>query len=109
VRYDVDGSSEHPIKHGLKVLANIINDMELNRPLYYFTLPGAVLGIVGLAMGLSFLQQFYQGGGLMFGPTLLMILFTLVGTFMVFTGIILHTISKLIIGNQKKANISLDP
>lgn len=109
VRYDVGKSSENPIKHGLKVLANVINDMELNRPLYYFTLPGAVLATIGLAMGLGFLQSFYNGGGLMFGPTLLMILLTLIGTFMVFTGIILHTMSKLINENQKKVNISLNP
>jgi glycosyltransferase involved in cell wall biosynthesis len=108
VRYDVDCSSENPMKHGLKVLTNIINDMELNRPLYYFTLPGALLGLIGLGMGMSFLQHFYNGGGLMFGPTLLMILFTLVGTFMVFTGIILHTISKLINENQKRLKASLN-
>jgi glycosyltransferase involved in cell wall biosynthesis len=107
VRYDVDCSSENPIIHGLKVLANIMNDMELNRPLYYFTLPGAIFGIVGLAMGLSFLQSFYNGGGLLFGPTLVMILLTLIGTFMVFTGIILHTMSKLINENSKKISISL--
>jgi hypothetical protein len=87
------------------VLANVITDMELNRPLYYFTLPGAIFGIFGLAMGLSFLRSFYNGGGLYFGPTLLMILLTLVGTFMVFTGIILHTMSKLINENRKIINI----
>jgi len=105
VRYDVDCSSENPIKHGLKVLANVINDMELNKPLYYFTLPGLVLVIIGLGMGLTFLQTFYNGGGLMFGPTLLMLLFTLIGTFMMFTGIILHTMSKLINENKKKVII----
>jgi len=105
VRYDVDCSSENPIKHGLKVLANVIHDMELNRPLYYFTLPGAILGIIGLAMGLTFLQSFYNGGSLLFGPTLIMILLTLIGTFMVFTGIILHTMSKQI--NEQKINVNI--
>jgi glycosyltransferase involved in cell wall biosynthesis len=62
VRYDVDCSSENPIKHGLRVMANVIHDMELNRPLVYFTLPGAILGMIGLAMGLSFLQRFYMEG-----------------------------------------------
>jgi hypothetical protein len=109
VRYDVDCSSENPIKHGLNVLVNIIHDMELNRPLYYFTIPGAILTIIGLLMGLSLLQSFYNGGSLMFGPTLLMILLTLIGTFMAFTGIILHTMSKLINENKKKVNISSNP
>ncbi|MFZ3170276.1 MAG: glycosyltransferase family 2 protein [Candidatus Methanoperedens sp.] len=109
VRYDVDGSSENPITHGLKVLGNVIHDMELNKPLYYFTVPGAVFALIGLGMGLSFLQRFYNGGGLMFGPTLLMILFTLLGTFMVFTGIILHTMSKMFNEYRKKSNMPSCP
>jgi glycosyltransferase involved in cell wall biosynthesis len=109
VRYDVDCSSENPISHGLKVLANVINDMELNRPLYYFTLPGAIFGVIGLAMGLGFLQRFYNGESLNFGPTLLMILLTLLGTFMVFTGIILHTMSKLINENRKTLGRTSNP
>jgi len=35
VRYDVDGSSEHPIAHGVRVLVKVLHDMELRRPLYY--------------------------------------------------------------------------
>jgi len=64
VRYDVGNSSENPIKHGFGVLANVIHDMELNRPLIYFTLPGAILSIIGLAMGFTFLQKFFDGGAL---------------------------------------------
>jgi glycosyltransferase involved in cell wall biosynthesis len=96
VRYDVAGSSEHPISHGLGVLVKIIQDMELRRPLYYFTMPGIILDIIGIGMGLNFLQDFFHGARLYFGPTLLMILFTLIGTLMVFAGIILHSISKMI-------------
>ncbi len=101
VRYDVDCSTENPVSHGLKVLMNVLYDMELNRPLYYFTLPGSIFTVIGIMMGLSFLERFYRGGGLMFGPTLLMILLTLIGTFMVFTGIILHTMSRLIRETKK--------
>lgn len=95
VRYDVDCSTENPVCHGLKVLINILQDMEFNKPLYYFTVPGIIFIIIGLYMGLIFLQVFYNGGGLYFGPTLLMILLTLVGSFMALTGIILHSISRL--------------
>ncbi|MHC1756393.1 MAG: glycosyltransferase family 2 protein [Methanosarcina sp.] len=96
VRYDVDCSTENPIKHGLMVLLKIFKDMEYNKPLYYFTLPGFILGAGGLYMGLDFLRIFYLGGSLEFGPTMLMILLTLVGVFMIFTGILLHSISGLI-------------
>jgi len=96
VRYDVDGSSENPVAHGIRVLATILHDMELNRPLFYFTAPGIIMSSIGIVMGLDFLRAFYHGGSLQFGPTLLMILMTLVGSFMAFTGIILHSISKMI-------------
>jgi len=96
VRYDVDCSTEHPLSHGVRVLVKVLHDVELNRPLYYFTVPGMVMGGIGTFMGLIFLRQFYLGGSLMFGPTLLMIMLTIVGTFMSFTGIILHTMSRLI-------------
>ncbi len=99
VRYDVDCSTENPLHHGAKVLVNIFQDMEFRRPLYYFTVPGMMLGAVGISMGLNFLQEFYNGGSLRFGPTLLMILLTLVGLFLAFTGIILHSMARLM---QKK-------
>jgi glycosyltransferase involved in cell wall biosynthesis len=96
VRYDVDGSTENSLNHGLNVLMNILKDIEFNKPLYYFTLPGLIFGIFGLYMGLLFLRTFYLGGSLHFGSTIIMILLTLVGTFMAFTGILLHSISGLI-------------
>lgn len=101
VRYDVDCSTEHPISHGIEVLVKVLHDMELNRPLYYFTVPGMVFAVVGLGLGLSFMRSFYLGGGLQFGPTLLMIMLTLIGTFMMFTGIILHTVARLIHESKK--------
>lgn len=102
VRYDVGNSSDNFVTHGLKVLVRVLHDMELNRPLYYFTLPGIVFGITGMGLGLMFMENFYNGGSLYFGPTLLMSLLTLVGTFMAFTGIILHTISKLLNESKKR-------
>ncbi|WP_048138541.1 MULTISPECIES: glycosyltransferase family 2 protein [unclassified Methanosarcina] len=96
VRYDVDGSTEHPVRHGLGVLFKIFTDIEYNKPLYCFTLPGSLLGASGLYMGVGFLRTFYLGGSLNFGPTVLMILLTLTGAFMAFTGILLHSIAGLI-------------
>jgi len=96
VRYDVDCSTENPVSHGVRVLVKILHDMELRRPLYYFTLPGLILAAVGIGMGLGFLRDFYHGGALHFGPTLLMIMLTLVGSFSAMTGVILHSISRLI-------------
>ncbi|HWQ47762.1 MAG TPA: glycosyltransferase family 2 protein [Methanosarcina sp.] len=96
VRYDVGCSTEHPIKHGFGVLLMILKDIEFNKPLYYLTVPGMVLGISGLVMGAFFLQDFTMGKSLYFGPTMLMILFIIVGSFMALTGILLHSISAIL-------------
>jgi len=96
VRYDVDGSTVNPVQHGLQVLVSILKDMEFKRPLFYFTAPGAFLGIVGLYMGVNFLQTFSMGGGLNFGPTIFMVLLIIVGSFMALTGILLHSLSALL-------------
>ena len=97
VRYDVDGSSEHPVAHGVRVLIKVLHDMELRRPLYYFTVPGIVMAGGGVLMGLEFLRVFAHGGSLQYAPTLLMVLLTLVGSFMALTGIILHSISTILL------------
>jgi dolichol-phosphate mannosyltransferase len=100
-RYDLeDCSSEHPFIHGPRVLFRILKDMEYRRPLYYFSVPGIIMMSTGVLMGLKFLQDFILGGQLPFGPTLLMVMLTIIGSFMVFTGIILHAISRLVLLNE---------
>ena len=95
VRYDVDSSSENPVTHGVRVLVTVLQEMELRRPLFYFTLPGMLMAGFGILMGLDSLRIFAHGGSLQYGPTMLMILLTLVGSFMALTGIILHSISRI--------------
>ena len=102
VRYDVDCSSENPVSHGIKVLVKVLEDIELSKPLLYFIAPGMMCSVVGLAMGMLFLQDFYQGRGLRLGSTILMIILTLVGVFMAFTGIILHSMARLFNKHKKE-------
>jgi glycosyltransferase involved in cell wall biosynthesis len=101
VRYDVDCSTVNPIKHGVGVLVRILKDMKHNRPLYYFTVPGIALGTGGIYMGLTFLHVLSVSGSSSLGPTVLMILLALVGTFMAFTGIILHSITGLLLNTKR--------
>jgi len=96
VRYDVRKRGANPISHGLTVLVNVLHHIELRRPLFYFTIPGILFAAIGIGMGLEFLMTFQKGGNLNFGPTLLMILLTLLGSFLALTGIILHSISRLL-------------
>jgi dolichol-phosphate mannosyltransferase len=96
-RYDLENcSSQNPFIHGLKVLLRLLRNMKYRRPLYYFTVPGMILSVVGIFMALKFLQDFYHSRSLGFGPTMLMVLLTIVGILLAFTGIILNSISQMI-------------
>lgn len=93
--HEMGYSTEDTVSHGLRVFVNVLEYIGLNKPLYFFTIPGIVISIIGLAMGLSLLHNFYLGGRMMYVPTLLTMILTLIGIFMSFTGIILHSISRL--------------
>jgi glycosyltransferase involved in cell wall biosynthesis len=110
-RYDLEQcSSQNPLVHGMGVVFQILKDMELRRPLYYFTVPGVVSVTTTSFMGMKFLQDFNSGESFRFEPILLIILIMLVGIFMVFTGITLHVISMMIsqIVRSQKEIESLD-
>jgi hypothetical protein len=78
------------------VLMGVLRTIEFKRPLLAFTVPGLIL--VAVAAGLAFfvVQAYFIVGHVVLGPTLLMLLFMVVGTFLAFTGIILHSVSALI-------------
>ncbi|MDI9617638.1 glycosyltransferase family 2 protein [Methanothermobacter sp.] len=97
VRYDVDGSTRNPISHGVSVLLRIIGDIELKRPLYYFTLPGILIGITGAVLTLIFIRDYITGVSVNMGPTIVAVMLTLFGTFFMFTGIILDSVRRMIL------------
>ncbi len=86
----------NPVRHGLSVLVRLLQDMEFNRPLYYFTLPGTVMIIIGVLLGLLFFGQYLGGTMTTLLPTTLAALITIFGSFMAFTGLILHSVSRMI-------------
>ncbi|MCK9150749.1 glycosyltransferase family 2 protein [Methanobacterium alcaliphilum] len=102
VRYDVDGSTKNPISHGVRVLLHILQEIELKRPLYYFTIPGLVITIFGVILTIIFLNDYLYGSSTTWGPTTASIMMTMFGTFMVFTGIILDSISRMFKQNINK-------
>jgi hypothetical protein len=93
--YNVKGLTRSPFKHNLTVRFDNFLKMEFNS-LYWFTFPGFVLYSGGLYIGLDLLRTFSLGGSLAFWPTVLMVILTLIGTGMTFTGILLHSISGLL-------------
>jgi glycosyltransferase involved in cell wall biosynthesis len=94
--YNGNNHTENPLSHGLGVLVKIIQDMEFNRPLYYFTIPGVILIVIGLTLGLFFLGQYVDHVMTTLIPTVMAAMVGLGGLFIAFTGIILHSMSRMI-------------
>ncbi|EKF85897.1 glycosyltransferase family 2 protein [Methanobacterium formicicum] len=87
---------KNPLSHGVSVLVRILQDMEFNRPLYYFTIPGLILVLIGMILGLKFFGEYLGGQMTTLFPTTLAGLIAIFGTFIAFTGLILHSVSRMI-------------
>lgn len=113
VRYDVDGSTKNPVSHGLGVLIQIISDLQFQRPLFYFTLPGTIITLSGIVLGLMFFGEYLANSSSNIAhsltPTILSLMMILAGGFLALTGIILDSMGKMIdraINSQNGVNIS---
>ncbi|KZX15953.1 undecaprenyl-phosphate mannosyltransferase [Methanobrevibacter cuticularis] len=50
VRYDLDGSTQNPVTHGVMVLWRVFQDMRFRRPILYFTLVIGILLVILLVI-----------------------------------------------------------
>ena len=94
ITYTKDSSTLNPVAHGLGVLARIIAMISERRPLFFFGTGGGILTIGGVIAGVKVLQTLATNGMLPVGTALISILFLTIGIFSIFTGIILHVLTK---------------
>jgi glycosyltransferase involved in cell wall biosynthesis len=92
--YSFDDSPKNPIKYVVELLVKVMKDMDTNKPLYYYSVPGFALATVGFYMGFKFLQSFFLGiDSLHLGPALLMVFLSLAGAYMTIRGIVIHSLA----------------
>lgn len=94
--YGMDSSTKNTSRRSISGFLNVLHYIRTNKLLCCFILPGSVLGAAGLYMGLTFLQAFHHDASFDLGYALLAVLFTFVGTFLAFIGILLSSIVGLI-------------
>jgi len=92
--YTKDGSTLHPVGHGLGVLLRILAMISERRPLFFFGLGGGILTILGIMAGVRVLWVFSVGGIMPVGTALASVLLLIVGIFSIFTGVILYVLAK---------------
>jgi len=103
-RYDVAGSTFNPFRHGFSVLNSIVNQFQRKHPLLYFGVPGFLCFFIGLVLGFWTVYGYRAGDGFWTGKALLSMTFILVGTFGMFSGLILNSIACYLTASQKKTN-----
>src|SRR5205823_4213724 len=96
IRYP-DKPKRSVIAHGLTVLNGILRLVSQHRPLFFFSVPGAVLLLGGLAWGAWVVVLFNIHHELAVGYALISVLLSIVGTLALFTGIILHSMRALLL------------
>jgi glycosyltransferase involved in cell wall biosynthesis len=91
-RYDLNGSSKKPVGHGIGVIISILQYLEVQHSLLFFSVPGFIIFIFGLITGLNVYFSYRQTGFLQFGPTILMAILLFSGLLLGLTGLILHAV-----------------
>ena len=92
--YTKDGSTLHPIVHGIDVLSRMIVMILQRRPLFFFGLAGSILLVIGLISGIRVINIAVTTGNLAIGSVVLTALFIITGISSLFTGIILNALGR---------------
>ena len=105
--YDVDNSTRTTVSYYLNILFKIVNNIEFQRPLFYLALPGAIITIIGTILGLLFFGDYLAksssitasiapSAAYSLAPTILAVMMTLIGGFLILAGILLDSMGKMI-------------
>jgi glycosyltransferase involved in cell wall biosynthesis len=95
-RYDVEGSTYPPSRHGFGVLRRMISLVSEKRPLFFFGIPGFVLIILATLLAILTLQLYYSSGTFAIGYAFLVLLFAIIGVVSVFIGIVLNALRRIL-------------
>ena len=102
VSYTGNTSSEHPVTHGSHVIGTTLKYVSIKHPMYFYGIPGILLFISGLIMGISFLDSYLDPVapkvlyGLILGSTISILL----GSMMIITSVLLFAMANLIRGTR---------
>ena len=102
VSYNGDTSTEHPVKHGTHVIGSTLKYVSIKHPMYFYGIPGILLFISGLIMGVAFLDGYLDPDAptVLYGLMLGSIISILLGSMMIITSILLFSMANLIRGTR---------
>ncbi len=96
VSYEGDTSTQHPVSHGTGVFANTIKYVSIRHPLLFYGLPGIILFLGGLGLGISFLDTYLYQQQVFYGSLLGSIVLLLIGSVLMVAAVLLFSMANLI-------------
>jgi glycosyltransferase involved in cell wall biosynthesis len=96
-RYDLDGSTVAPGRHGSRVLGRIITLVSEKRPLLFFGVSGAILLLIASVIGVIVLETYYASSPhqLAVGYMFIVVFFGIVGIVAIFIGVTLNVLTRI--------------
>src|SRR5437016_7473422 len=96
-RYDLDGSTISPGRHGSSVLGRIITLVSEKRPLLFFGVAGAVLLLVASVLGVIVLDTYYATSPhqLAVGYMFIVVFSGIIGIITIFIGVTLNVLTRM--------------
>ena len=96
-RYDLEGSSISPGRHGSSVLGRIITLVTEKRPLLFFGVSGAVLLLIASVLGVIVLEIYYSSfpRQLAVGYMFIVVFFGIIGIVTIFIGVTLNVLTRM--------------
>ncbi len=85
-------AKRNPLAHFLNVVNRIMRMMIERRPLIYLGIPGLLILITGIGVGVITLNRFSQTGTLAIGYTLVTLLLCIVGILILFVSLVLNSL-----------------
>jgi glycosyltransferase involved in cell wall biosynthesis len=92
-----DKPKRNVLAHGLLVLNGMLGLIGQHRPLLFFSIPGFVLLLLGVATGLNVVQIYQSTTMLAVGYAILTQVFVTLGVAMLCTGLMLHSVRGLLL------------
>jgi hypothetical protein len=89
-------AKRNPVWHGMSVVDAVLRLVAQHRPLLFFSVPGLLLVVAGLAWGVYVVRIYEATLTLAVGYAMITVLLSVVGILATFVGIMLHTVRALL-------------
>ena len=95
VSYDGDTSTQNPVSHGTSVFATTMKYVSIRHPLLFYGLPGIILFLSGIGIGMSFIDAYLYQQQIFYGSLLGSILLILIGSILLLAAVLLYSMANL--------------